>query len=108
MATDPKQLLAEMRTRCEAATKGPWSWDDKVGAVFDSFGDCAADQTTISDGIHIAHARTDLPRTIRALQAALKHRADFRNKGGEYEAACRNIETLIADALEEKVEKGGG
>jgi len=68
MPNDAMQYLDEVKARCEAATKGPWEWDDHVGAVFHAGGECAADQTTVSDGLFIAHARTDLPRAIAALR----------------------------------------
>jgi len=78
--------LAEIRERCEKATKGPWKYDEELGANFSMIsgngvvvagipnplrGDEDEDlPETRANGKLIAAARTDIPYLLEALAAA--------------------------------------
>lgn len=90
MADDPRAVLARIRERAEGATLGPWKlWGmdvtaDPVGnSDLDDAIDVASTHMAIDgrprtfDAEFIAHARTDVPRMARALEAVLDlHKAD--------------------------------
>lgn len=89
-----KQRAEEMKARWEAATEGPWEWlgtghwtDPAV--LLHAGGGTTSDRTVIDDGsaggeykacitpdhpnaIAIAHARTDHPETLTALEEAME------------------------------------
>ena len=64
--------LAEMQARCDAATPGPWSFDDfqleirslKEPLPANSIAFIDELRRHESDGEFIAHSRTDLPRVL--------------------------------------------
>ena len=76
--------LAEIEARIEAATEGPWTvlpdsadWDVPILDAAGSFICCSPDDGVrgghlAQDAAFIAHARTDLPATVKALRAVLE------------------------------------
>lgn len=81
--TDLTALTAPIRAREEAATKGPWrTWIDngeRRGAAVEtswshdadgSDTELITDWCSPSDAEFIAHARTDVPRLLQALEGA--------------------------------------
>ena len=105
--TDPRELLAEMQARCDAATEGPWTWhchqtfDGDEWAVFDE-GDRALAMHRdgwMPDAAFIAAARTDMPRLIAAVRAVLElHRAETLYRSvGPFDVCPRHAD----DCLEE-------
>lgn len=94
-ADDLASTLAEIREREQAATKGPWEWDvipalgDRPAVLLpDPDNDDRADllfqadapQATEADAEFIANARTDVPRLLAALEAALKEADNLSRK----------------------------
>ncbi len=74
----PEQRQAA-RARCEAATPPPWEWraeDAEMASTADAdelvFGNTGRSRSdpTDEDGDFVAHARTDLPAALDALDAA--------------------------------------
>ena len=61
--------IEAVTTRCEAATKGPWTW--KVGGTVESAtfeAVCKSTTGRCHDMSFIAHARTDLPDAIELIE----------------------------------------
>jgi hypothetical protein len=87
--------LEEIRARVEAAAEGPWEWEGgdvvqcggKWGAVVENtvicgsycYGGSVDQEVKTEDREFIAHARTDVPRLLTALDAVLElHRLERR------------------------------
>lgn len=83
MSDHTRDLLAELRQRCDAATPGPWWWDqrgDLRPTPHDEYGldciigwDAIEENPVLSDGdaAFIAASRTIVPRLIAAVEAVL-------------------------------------
>jgi len=104
--------LARIAGLADAATKGPWSAGGAVNdAVFpDSAGrwgdvglSIAAftlrDMPTAADAAFIAHARTDVPRLVAALEAVLSEVAALR-------VACAHHESIESDPADIRAHDG--
>ena len=83
--SEQRRTASEIRAYCEAATKGPWWWDQKTECVATPAGYTAALsereqksdmplRDSDADGTFIAFARTDLPAV---LDAAVKLREAY-------------------------------
>lgn len=102
--TDARTYLASIKERAEAATPGPWRWDEDFGdggdtglALTNDSGaevvgaynhHCCSfrDDPSVedNDAAFIAHSRTDLPRVADALLAVLElHVIRGRNIWGD-------------------------
>ena len=116
--------LKTIRERVEAATQGPWRWEEPSTDDFPTYDQSlvsdAADTTVVSgwgydasgteasdeDREFIAHARTDLPRLLDALEGVMAvHKQDddmplFCHACDDY-WPCPTV-TAINDALEGK------
>ena len=92
--------LAEIEARFEAATEGPWTvlpdsadWDVPILDAAGSFLCCSPWRGVrgghlAQDAAFIAHARTDLPATVKALRAVLAlHKAETRPTSSHYYCA---------------------
>ena len=96
---------AAAKKRCEAATEGPWY--DSVGDVFRDAGEPIARCQTLSksrpDARFIAHARSDLPAALEALeeaQGALKVIGDMhRSDGPNQFSLCIDVARAARDAI---------
>ena len=76
------EWLDQAQARCDAATEGPWAldlkWDERHGTNYGVDAIEAHDTWPVVDGgieedaEFIAAARTDLPRAIAALRAAME------------------------------------
>ena len=83
-----EEQIAEIRARAEAATPGPWrtEWSDRDAhyrIIFNEQGNWLAevfeeegDEGDPFDASFIAHARTDIPHLLAALEAAEKRAED--------------------------------
>lgn len=72
MSDDLRTELEAMRERAEAATEGPWTADGLEGNLDSPRGRVAeATWWREVDAQFIAHARTDVPRLVAALEAVL-------------------------------------
>lgn len=79
--TTPKQMIAQMRERANAATEGPWvcdlngNYENRV-AETDTMHICSTAKVnidqTLDDAEFIAHARTDLPAVLELLEKAIE------------------------------------
>lgn len=75
--------LEEIRDRAEAATEGPWWTPSRMepAEVFSGTGVgsdvCVATESTKADAEFIAHARTDVPRLLAALDAVTEVHTPF-------------------------------
>ena len=123
--TDLTNLLATMRGRAEAATEGPWettaslypdeTLHDHVTQSADIENDiCETPRTPqgIEDAEFIAHARTDVPRLLAALEGVLALAYEFVSEitdeiGVEEETmdmmrdeAAKRIRAAVVAALE--------
>ena len=100
--------LAAIRARCDAATPGPWTYDETgyvdiglprsrsiaVGVEIDA--------TAKSDGDFIAHARTDIPALlayVHDLEQELAENDRLRDKERE-EWASRRCECSASDSCQ--------
>lgn len=107
------EKLDEIEARVEAATEGPWDFYDCFHHIpnFHTFS-----QQGVADGEFIAHARTDLPATTKALRKVLSLVNDWNEKGGAGSHAenvfgkqvisVGHIHTRITDAITEAFESG--
>lgn len=99
--------LAKIKTRAEAATEGPWL---NVGLLVcsttthEDVADTVVDPVNLqqlANADFIAHARTDVPALVAALEAVLE--ATSKRHGPEvsqqYEMAMESIEDIITEAL---------
>jgi len=103
--------LLEMRGRCEAATPGPWEFEQGWEDADHSYGDHYTRETDdgvisrteeerdniqldgAADGEFIAHARTDLPLTVDALTTML----DIIE--GQFDGPCAALASAIVDVV---------
>jgi hypothetical protein len=65
------ERIAEIRKRIEAASKGPWDFDVEE-CCWHVTDECIAFLMECRDAKFTAHARTDLPEVLDALELALK------------------------------------
>lgn len=76
--TKLETYLAEIEARCEKATPGPWSndvdWDFVCQEPFDENKKAIASDCHRLNSDFIAHARTDIPRLLAALEKAIEQR----------------------------------
>lgn len=103
MTTDPRELLAEIQQRADAATPGPWERHYLVPALT---GD---GPTSVANAEFIAHARHDVPKLVAALTAVLdatRYVLETAEEQGESdfggwapEALAKQIESDITSAL---------
>ena len=120
MTPDPSPLLDEIQARADAATEGPWEAATSEATMNDRseyrFGVPSRPQAfrasmRFADAAFIAAARTDLPRLVAAVRAALEghrrrmdsasalHPAPLCSCGQPY--PCPTV-TAITEALEER------
>ena len=91
--TDPRETLARIRERADAATDGPWMGvcdsDGYLGRVIgpDGFG-IAEDFRDDADAEFIAAARTDVPRLVDALEKVLELHKDDGFDWGHGRSFC--------------------
>ena len=105
--------LDEIQARADKATEGPWEADHSeennsaVKPVGADWIDGVAFAGLEADAEFIAHARTDVPRLVAAIQAVLDTCAEIRanNTGTDFRAggitAASIIESAIENALKE-------
>ena len=118
--TPLQQLIDEMKARAEKATPGDWYWDPRganwlmsaIKTVLSASHDGNyASNVSIKkeDAEFIAHARTDFPRVLKALELALKYRDAFAKQVGinrlvasanEANAQDKNITAILSGANE--------
>ncbi|MFH5879790.1 hypothetical protein [Arthrobacter sp. NA-172] len=113
--------LDAIRKRAEAAEPGPWFLDSDGVSIYYVFhnGDTLdrdrLAESSGSDAEFIAHARTDIPRLLNALDAVLEwcdtnqhpfHPSEgvegFSSQDWALDDAARRIRTALTDALEVK------
>jgi len=103
--------LARIRQRAEAATKGPWkakpywiydSLDSRVRVTSPTDGDDhnTAEMVLLKDAEFIAHARTDIPRLLGALDAVLALADEWNTLALGDQFYARHIRAAVNDALE--------
>ena len=94
-------ILSEMQARCDAATPGPWPVESE--ALADHIGiwlngsrwGKIVDEIHIGNSEAIAHARTDLPRCIKALRI-LERRIEDIERACPGHCAELRLEVLAA------------
>jgi len=91
--------LAAMRARVDGAVPGPWTWTvgsveaTRDGETFEIVEREDFHQTTRNDVEFIAHARTDVPRLLDAVEAVLAlHQRHGRYSDSCYECGLANPE----------------
>jgi len=72
-----KEEIAAIRERAERATPGPWEYDRLTYAIGQSMPGYIVAKSMLRhpDAEFIAHARTDVPRLLDALEAAQEREA---------------------------------
>jgi len=119
--TDLTETLREIRERAEAATEGPWEVKEKFAMTsvrtqdptarlgFRLVAQVPLRVEDTSDAEFIAHARTDVPRLVEALEAVLKaldHAATAElDTGTRYITAYREGRADAFEAAELLVQK---
>lgn len=114
-----QEELAEIRKRAEAATAGPWRWEDDLHdcempdlindtqSIMD-FGDCEMFYPTqgtppdIFDAEFIAHAREDVPKLlaeIERLQTRLSHAGDLLSEAHDLLDDVHCYDTDVYNAI---------
>lgn len=108
--------LDDIKARIEKATLGPWSAEPylfgeegrvRVTSPSDSEDYNTAEDVLTADAEFIAHARTDVPKLVAALEAVerlaeewrLAFREDASDTNDIWDDAARKIEQAIAEAL---------
>lgn len=112
------EWLDAAQARADAASEGPWvsrrhgdhqyvsAGSTLVAEVGSLLGD-GGDGEVLADAVHIAHARTDLPRALAALRAVLDRHEPYTLILGDREghpicsgcglpAPCPDVETITA------------
>jgi len=108
--TDLETLLHEIRERADKATEGPWSNLDEPGELHscvlaEPCGDpfhIAMQITRPEDEDFIAHARTDVPRLVKALEVALNFIDHLHNCIDEPCGSC-----VVEDMVKKKLHGEG-
>jgi hypothetical protein len=113
MSTDPSTYLDEVTQREQAATDGPWvvNGEEEKNFCVTRTG-CWVDGLTWvgkqSDAQFIAHARTDVPRLVKALREVTRHVTPFDGgrPGNSYAQGYRDCMGDVLDIITEAL--GGG
>jgi hypothetical protein len=107
--------LAEIEARANAATDGPWTFqhwggqnqngDFAESILFDSWGESLAEALPDVDGEFIAHARTDVPALVAALQAVLAQCDRHESIGAftDYEVGRKYVAGCVRRAIENAI-----
>ena len=108
--------LEDIKARAEAATEGPWEWDgndiDQCGTSWGSvventvscmsycYGGSVTQEVKSADRDFIAHARTDIPKLVAALEAVQAKVKELQDDiSGEPQEIGNALEHIITEAL---------
>ena len=97
--TDPREILARIRERADAATEGPWGWEDGrtliAGGdpdviVLESYGydEAGIDVGDPADAELIASSRTIIPALLDALEPLLERHSPHEDSPDEDHLVC--------------------
>lgn len=86
-----------VRRRVEAATPGPWTAHDDGLVWPERMGDPVSGSTELADAEFIAHARSDVPALLAALEEARRERDELLTKARAWRDAradqqCRGMD----------------
>lgn len=94
--------IEAIKARVAAATAGPWSWEGSIYEHMEAeivakrgLAQLWKSDNVIPDAAFIAHARTDIPDLIAALEAAERERDALKEAGTGLDALLEEIETVI-------------
>lgn len=77
--TTPKQMIAQMRERCDKATPPRWDAVAISSILFQAANGAITTDKAWADAEFIAHARTDLPAVLDLLEKAIERMEQISN-----------------------------
>lgn len=91
--------LDDIRARVEAATPGPWKLTDEAHAYY--LGSAGYAQVGWLDALFIAHARTDIPALLAAVDAVLALADMWRERGEHLRDSVKQYPEDVRETLED-------